>query len=307
MKCLSKQLILIFILLLICGSLFAQESRADGLEPADVLINSFLPGYAQFKMGDPAWPLYGFGMPLIIGGTALTYIEPGYIDFAEKPLNTSGLFLSALGSSLHAYSGYDVQRAVQGKDTPGYLSLLFAPFKFENIFAYDTLPFLLYGFSSALEQESIESLGRYFTRDSVRFFGRDVSPETGFGLNLLLSSSVNLFVASSEEIIFRGSLLESYGIHVSSLLFGAAHLLNVLAYEEITTEIWFKHGQQAIFAAGLGYYLAYLTEKDASMEKAITIHYWNNVVAMMMIYMLEQESGEAYIGLPFISVNLLAH
>lgn len=102
---------------------------------------------------------------------------------------------------------------------------------------------------------------------------------------------VALLLAAAEELVFRGIVLDSWGPWASAISFGALHLGNVfislsptvtaLSDRQIAAVV-----QQSAFALSFGIYANILTENDGNrLGKPIAVHYWNNVVSMVLGYL----------------------
>jgi membrane protease YdiL (CAAX protease family) len=106
--------------------------------------------------------------------------------------------------------------------------------------------------------------------------------------------TVNLFLAPTEELAFRGLFLERFGLVVSSLAFGGMHLANLLVVGTSSFDAVWSVSVQTLYTTSLGFYLGYVTMRNGyDIRKAVAIHYWNNVFAYVVPFM---ERGGGSLG-----------
>ena len=113
-----------------------------------------------------------------------------------------------------------------------------------------------------------------------------VSPVVGTALNTTVCMGFNLFVAAFEEIFFRGILLDETSPTISAIAFGAVHMSN-LTYPGYygNSDALSSAINQSVFAAIMGFYANYVDSQDSyRLRKSVTLHYWNNVMAMGLDY-----------------------
>ena len=294
-----------------------------------MFINSIIPGYAQVQMDKRTEGfLYMSSIPLKLAGEGIllftifrnlegvklsvqttedkTYLvsyRDDVIQTADYILLFSGMTLTLYGTLLSSYSQYEAQRTYMDRyagslglnpvrsGADRLIDLLFAPFKPQNIFDPLVLPALVFSLAGSLVSSDVRSIGSYFTRDSVLFWGSQVSPWTGLGL---AAGTGLLFVWANalwEEIAFRGFSLETMGTGYSSLTFGFAHLPNMLV-PGISVE---DTVLQTIAAIGFGFYSAELTKQNGyRLEKAVAFHFWNNMVAMVLGYLSNPDDTSGF-------------
>ncbi len=286
-----------------------------------MLINTILPGTAQIKQGKTAEGiLYLTSIPIGLAGQimALYYFyqhgEEGltfgleakegehYLsgfnennDFSTNQyLLYGGMTLSLYSSLLSSYSSYAAHRDFsdryfqnpvrRGKES--LLDLITAPYKPENFFSSDVFPFFPITIIGSLQGKDIGRMAGFFQREEVDFWGYKMHPAAGFCLNTLFSFLLVTANATLEEIMYRGLSLEKSGTAASSFSFGAAHLPNMLmpgASIESTV-------LQSIFATLMGFYAGNITEKNGyNIEKAVTIHFWHNILAFTLNYLATPE------------------
>ena len=299
----TRKAILIIALIGLAGQRVLAQTEDAELKPPDLGIligNTLLPGLLQTTNGEPEGYAYMVGGPLYLVGVTL---QVDYLFNQADPnrqweLGTS-LPLSEIGLSLESYSLYAFERDLNNRK-PGvaapkprepYLSLLLAPYNPSNLFDPAVISVLGLVTIPSFTYDAINTMGSYFARSSVSFFGLQVSPVAGLCLESAFSLAINLFIASAEELIFRGVVLDRLGPTVSAISFGAFHLGNIfIAFSPSTTPFSASQleavGQQAAFALCFGVYANILTtENDYSLQKPITIHYWNNVFSMSVSYL----------------------
>ncbi len=309
------------IYLLSADGLSAEESGVnDELTYADLLVNSLLPGYWQLKTGDAAegvlymtsLPLTGLGFYFLIdyffdaGDFQQNYTdgERTYLLYSENWQNGdnrwklyAGVLFSAAGSFLSAYSNYTAEEDFYIQHNDGYadmygetltaLELLAAPWRPENILNFDFFPAYPMFALSGVAVDEWSSAGSFFRRDTVPFMGADMHPAAAASLALLSSVLLANFSTVTEEVVFRGHLLRQSGVHFSSLYFGAAHLPNMLMPDTSVEDTLV----QTAFAALFGYYASVKTaENGYDFRRMIALHFWHNVTAMTLGYIVDPES-----------------
>lgn len=311
-----KRTLVVFLILFVVLPVSAQvvEPQQE-ITSRDITLNAFLPGTAQIKMGDlRAGVLYLTAVPMNLVGTTLQLIylsrvwgdpnleryvtdEDGRIylyylhDLNRRPdkwLYFSGTVMGLYGSLLSAHSQYDLTHRLserQFASQPRRLSfgeVVAAPWQPRNLFNLEILPVFALSLLPNINQIRISDVTGYFSRESVTFLGREISPAAGLALaggSAILIANAN---AVWEEISYRGASLNAYGITGSAVRFGLAHLPNALSPNaSIQDTVW-----QSIFATMFGLYADVVTENnDGDFRKAIAWHFWNNVVAFTMSYM----------------------
>ena len=311
-------------------SLQADESEVDIPDYRRLmLINSILPGYAQIQMDKRTEGfLYMSSIPLKLAGEGILLVtifrnleglklsvrttedKTYLVSYRDDTIQTSdyillfsGMTLTLYGTLLSSYSQYEAHRTYMDRYA-GYLGLnpvrsgadrlidlIFAPFKPKNVFDPLVLPALAFSTAGSLISSDVRSIGSYFTRDSVLFWGSEVSPWTGLGL---AAGTSLLFVWANalwEEIAFRGFSLETMGTGYSSLTFGLAHLPNMLV-PGISVE---DTVLQTIAAIGYGFYSAELTKQNGyRLEKAAAFHFWNNMFALVLGYLSDPDDTPGF-------------
>jgi hypothetical protein len=311
----------IFLIISLNGFFFPQFSfAADKTEKNEapdyssiMLINSFLPGSAQIKLGEEkegyfylsSIPINFIGQGLILiyflentiswnptvenNKTYLVHYNNNNQD--KKWMFYTGITLSIYANLLASYSSYAANRDYQDKYSPSELKsgretlseLVTSPFKVENILNWDFFPVFPLTVISGLQSSDFHSIGNFFTKNNVPFMGLSVKPVTGFTLNLITTAILVLANAAWEEITFRGLLLEQSGITVSSLNFGLAHLGNMLLPDTSVEDTVLQTG----FATLFGFYSANRTiANHYDFRRMIALHFWHNVISSSLSYMV---------------------
>ncbi len=320
--------------LLACGLTCVHAQTEPALDYRTLMLrNSFLPGTAQLAMGQTAEgivylasvPLQAAGLGILVyqalaysgrtelgwfpeeGRTYLTRFTETDPYLANPWLAFAGITLSLYGNLLSAYSQHAAHRDWVDRfgDPAGLqpvrtgreslLRLLAAPWTPHNVLSFDTLVALSFTVGGSLSGGDFARMGAYFQRETVPFFGREVTPAQGLGLRLATAILLVTANAASEEILFRGSLLEQRGVTTSSLSFGLAHLPNAIipgvALEDTVL--------QTVFALGFGFYAAQSTvARGYNYERMVALHFWNNVLAFVLGYLVDPES-QSYLGIGF--------
>jgi membrane protease YdiL (CAAX protease family) len=298
----AERIAAILLFLLLQAACAAAQDRASAQPTIEFpsmplrLGNLFLPGLLQTANGQPEGYGYMAGGPLAWGGTALLadYLLSGSDPSKLWEFGT-GFSAEEIGASLIGYSEYAFLRDYRNervdpalrRPREGYLELLSAPFVPENLFNIRVLPVLGLMVLPSLSGGSLSAMGQYFTRPSVSFFGARVTPAAGCALEGLFAVVVNLFVATAEELLFRGVLLDEAGPTLSAVTFGALHLTNafsgLFAGSANPTE---EAALQSASATAFGFYANSLTIDDGyRLDRSIALHYWNNVIAMELNYL----------------------
>lgn len=330
-----KKIIILIILILILPNLYAENRESTNyseIEQAemknDLLINTIVPGYWQLKQGNTGeGVLYMSSLPLY--GVACYFLIDYLFSFEDIPEpRTIGnkhyllysdefqthpdkwkLFLAIMAASgsslLNSYSQYAAQEDYFSVTNSDYIKkygskldfgeILLAPWQPENVFNFDVFPVYPLLALSQLDSSNIYDVANYFNRESVSFLGWEVPPLAGF--SLALGSSILLANMSTlaEEITFRGHLLRENGIHLSSITFGGLHSMNMLNVNTSVEGV----AMQTLFATLFGYYAAYQTEKNGyDFRRMIALHFWHNVTAMTINYLINPD--ENY----FFSINV---
>lgn len=275
----------------------AQVQRPD---IGTALGNIVLPGLLQVTDGQPEGYWYMAGGPLLIAGTVLQ------TDYILNEGDTTRLWelglslpLAEIGGSLSVYSDFAFERDYTNqfadpdrrKPRESYGSLLFAPFLPENFLDLRVLPVVGLLAVPGFTYDSVKAMAGYFLRPSVSFFGLTTTPAAGLALEAVFALSVNLFVATAEEELFRGILLDRWGPAASAIGFGAIHLGNILvtvtpSLPALSQEQVAGVLQQSAFALCFGVYANVLSDQDGGrLRKTVSLHYWNNVIAMIAGYM----------------------
>jgi membrane protease YdiL (CAAX protease family) len=262
------------------------------VDPGTALGNIVLPGLVQVVNGQVEGYAYMAGGPLLIVGTAL---QVDYVLHQDDPARLWELGLSLplaeAGGSLSFYSDFAFERDLARKPRESYGSLLAAPFLPENLFDPRVLAVIGLLSVPAFTYDGVRAMGSYFGRPSVSFFGLTTTPAAGLALEALFALGVNLFVATAEEEVFRGVILDRFGPAVSAIGFGAVHLGNILVTVSPSLPALSEPQvagvlQQSAFALCFGVYADMLSADDGNrLRKPVTLHYWNNVVAMIVGYM----------------------
>lgn len=258
--------------------------------------NILLPGMLQVSLGDSSGYAYMIGGPLAWGGQYLLF---DYLN-SKNPSGREwerglGEAASTIGMSTIGYTYLSWERQTTNsrvapslrRPDESYLTLLSAPYRSANALRWDTLGLVGFETVASYGPSDWVAMYNYFSQPRVDFFGAKVAPLTGLALVSAFSLSVNLFVAVGEESLFRGFGNDAFGVVPSSILFGLAHLSNGFIYrQEKTDHPWLTAGLQAVFAGIFGFYASYVDAQDGySLQRSISLHYWNNVAAMILDYL----------------------
>ena len=307
----------------------ALPGATQSAEPPDyrrmLLINSLVPGYAQHQLGQrrEAW-LYYPSLPLTVAGLAFTTLyladlqdtglerwvredgrtyvlrstggEPG-----DPLLFAAGVSLSLYGTLLASYSSWAALRDVHDRASTGRRTgreglgqLLVAPFRWRNLSHPSVFPVLPLIVLAGVAGKDLTPAREYFQRDSVSFLGFDMPPAAALALRLAGTMGLVAANATWEEIQYRGTLLEASGPTRSALSFGAAHLPNIFVPDAAIEDV----ALQSLFATLFGLHAARATVANGyNFEPMVALHFWNNVAAFMLDYILGPELASASIGL----------
>lgn len=288
--------------------------------------NNIVPGTAQIALGKTdEGVLYISALPLMITGSALAVYGLYSVNISRNNLfvNTNGLnyiyynqdynynnnkwailtgsFLLELGALLSSYSQYDATREMATRYnyygdiqiTNGFMSnslwdYISAPWKAENIFNNDVLPVLPLLIAVSMSVTEWQRVGDYFTNSTVRFLNISMNPYASLGLVIATALLYNNLVAPFEELTSRANSLLTDGPILSSIVFGSSHLINMCA-PNISVE---NTVIQSLFATFYGLYAAQKTiENKYDIQHMIAFHFWNNVIAMALNYMIDPGNG----------------
>lgn len=285
-----------------------------------LLINTLLPGTAQIALGDRRTGrailvsnllLTTVGVSLfaieLVGSERMervtrdgirlhrhngrTYIWP--VEDEAMPaegewMQNVGLLSTTWSSLLAGYSQWQAYQSLTGgrdsetAQTPSLTSLLFAPYRIENLLNFDFFPVFPLTVLGQIGLEDLSAYARFFRRERVDFWGLSVKPIVGLSLNAMFTLLLVHANSTVEEILYRGLRLETGGVVRSSISFGAAHLPNMLA-PGVSIEATLY---QTLFATLFGFYAADRTVANGyRLERVIALHFWHNVVAFMLGYM----------------------
>ncbi|HET6487492.1 MAG TPA: CPBP family intramembrane glutamic endopeptidase, partial [Spirochaetia bacterium] len=180
------------------------------------------------------------------------------------------------------------------KGRESYLQLLTAPYDPGISLDYRAIPIVGLELAAFLSPDTLATMGAYFQRSTVSFAGLAMSPWAGLALETAYALVLNLFVATAEESIFRGIVLEALGPAWTALIFGAGHIPNILTYKTIDADSITQVALQSAFATLAGYYLSVVTvDKGYDLRTAIAYHYWHNVVAMITGFLYDEGKAAA--------------
>ena len=290
-----------------------------------VLRNTLVPGTAQLALGETAEGIvYLAALPLQLAGLGLVAYQTARVladaelgpfgeagrtylireaDPSRSPADQwlfyGGMTLSLYGNLLAAYSQYAAHRDyVDRYGDPAGLppvrrgreslpQLLVAPWLPRNVLSADVLAALALTTGASLAGGDFARVGDYFRRETVPFMGAPVTPLQGLALRLATSVLLVTANAVSEEILFRGTVLELSGVSSSALSFGLAHLPNALlpgaALEDTVL--------QTVFALGFGFYAARSTVANGyRLERMAALHFWNNILSFTLSYLVDPDS-----------------
>ncbi len=286
-------------------------SGQDNPSSSDRFINTLLPGWYQIQDGRTLeGALYMSGLPMLIGGQLLAVlwaeelnadveffkeVDGRHYFMYSESFRSGGndlLFFAAnaatlWGTLLYSYSQYDVavresSGVAESHTQLGLGEILLAPWQPKNVFNPQVLPVLV--LTNLVPLYSIVMDGEaeaFFTRETVPFLGRQVSPALAFGGALAGSLFLVSANAGWEEIVFRGPVLQRRGLTASSLQFGLVHAPNALGTNVAVEDT----AGQVLFATAFGFYAGYLTEANGyDFRRAMALHFWHNVVAFLADY-----------------------
>lgn len=290
-----------------------------------MLRNALLPGTAQLAMGQTAEGIaYLASVPLGLAGLGIltwqtvrvasdaeagVFREDGrtYLlreadtdrSITDQWLFYGGMTLSLYGNLLSAYSQYAAHRDYVdrygdplglpahrlGRET--LPELLLAPWLPRYALSEEVLVALALTVAGSVQGDDFARIGDYFGRDTVPFMGAAVTPLEGLALRLATSVLLVTANAVSEEVLFRGVLLERSGITSSSLSFGLGHLPNALLPGVAVEDTLL----QTVFALGFGFYAARSTVASRyDFRRMAALHFWNNVLAFTLGYLVDPDS-----------------
>jgi membrane protease YdiL (CAAX protease family) len=292
-------------LLVLSGPRAAAQEEEQGatapapkrINPGLFIANEFAPGILQLSEGKSEGWWYLPGTAFALGGSviqALGLLDPGAMGGWAFP---AGTLIGEIGMSQYTYSYYaflrdlsdarvDPAKALR-RGRESYGELLLAPFDPKNVFSPDILPVMAYAILPSISADNARAIAEYWNRDSVSFMGIGMSPGAGLAAETAYAMALNLFVASFEETLFRGIALERLGLAASSLTFGAMHLGNLLIMDPTSFDDVWSVSIQTLSATAIGFYLGYVTKREGyDLRKAVTLHYWNNVIAFVLPFMI---------------------
>ncbi len=293
-----------------------------------MFLNSIIHGTAQMKLGKREEGLiYLTSVPLTLAGegillytlfarleiifnirlkddkTFLTEYGKKTLDSTDSLLLFTGTALTLYGKLLSSYSQYAAHRDFidtygqrlgigsvrEGRESLAYL--IASPFLPRNVFNFEVIPVLALTTIGSLAGEDLGKIGDFFRRDYVNFMGMNLAPIGALGLRLSTALFLVLANATWEEIAFRGLSLERGGVFFSSVSFGAAHLPNML-HPDFSVEDTIL---QTLTAMAFGFYTSHQVKRGGYMlDRAIALHFWNNVLALTLDYMLEPDRQRSF-------------
>ena len=139
-------------------------------------------------------------------------------------------------------------------------------------------------------------------------FGERVDARYGYPLGFAAGAGLFAHVAMAEETLFRGYIQssmarargENAGWVGASLLFGAAHIANVLVLPEEDRVDYLVYGLPVITAAG--FYMGWLY-RDAgySLAPSTAAHFWYDFLLTSALFVIDPENSlfSAQIAVPF--------
>jgi membrane protease YdiL (CAAX protease family) len=290
----------LFILLgLFCSlSLCAQEYEVttEGL-----LLEILVPGYHAIQDGDWTGWLTAPGMLLATTGTGYMVYRKSGLDFTTSSMDAAAFFLTSYGnfSTIYRASEY----ILGDKSALSIGECLAAPFTVtdsKDILVASTLGLL----TLSSYKNSSKEISAYFKASTVKYWGMDLNPYTALGAVIGTSAAISLFSTTTEELFFRqlifsdnylggDGLGEAANIAISAVLFGSIHLGNLLVvkptWENISPIL-----EQTVYATLMGGVLGYVYLSDSStnhkegLQKAMMMHFWNNVLAFSLNYVVTQ-------------------
>jgi membrane protease YdiL (CAAX protease family) len=313
-----RRALVLFVLVVLTPLLPAQAINSFGSMPEWIRLLAVVPGVPLIYLGEQEGTLYAsIGVPALAAGIGLSSWflagDKGSEDFWKRDI---GLLTTSIGESFSAYSLWAYSRDTSdaggapslrtGRES--YLQLLTAPFNPVAVFDYRILPVVGLEVAAFLSPDTISTMGSYFSKSSAEFMGFNMPASLALMSEIAYAMVTNLFVAVTEETVFRGVGLEEFGPLVTSIAFGAVHATNLLFEQQINGQAILKVAIQTALAGVAGYYLAMTTINNGyDMRTAIAYHYWHNVVAMVASFLLENgrsASPQVLPGKPNLSLQM---
>lgn len=134
--------------------------------------------------------------------------------------------------------------------------------------------------------------------DDPNLFGETVDAKYGYPLGGLAGGTLFAHVAPAEEALFRGviqsglarSIGETQGWVAASLLFGVAHIPNVLALPEEERTDFLLYGIPVITAAGA--YLGWVyRSSDYSLAPSTAVHFWYDFLLTATLFVIDPQNS----------------
>lgn len=189
---------------------------------------------------------------------------------------------------------YQVIFSIIGFMVPFLIAARFSKVKLSNIIPFKkaekgtTLPFLLIGFGFLAIANMLSNIFSNVLRVlGISDFQMDLELPTGILGFLITVLAVAVVPALVEEFAYRGvflGLLEKYGegfsIIASAVMFGLMH----------------GNLSQIPFAFMVGLVLGFIRVKSGSVVPAILLHFINNFVSVIMMYITEGKSETLVVG-----------
>jgi len=164
------------------------------------------------------------------------------------------------------------------------------------------------GISVSLATADDEDYDPDHAGDDPNLFGKHVKAAYGYPLGFAAGAGLFGHVALAEESVFRGYLQsalsrawgENAGWVAASLIFGAAHIGNVLDADEDDRNEYLLTAIPVITATGL--YMGWLyRDSEYSLAPSVAMHFWYDLLLTSTFFVLDPENSlfSAGIAVPF--------
>jgi membrane protease YdiL (CAAX protease family) len=132
----------------------------------------------------------------------------------------------------------------------------------------------------------------------VNWFGADLPPGIGWPLVTVTEAYTFEHVAVGEEMLFRGMIQSALarGVHpwggwaISTVIFGAAHLTNVVNMSSEEASAYLRYSLPYITLVGAVLGLAYMDARY-SLTSSVAIHFWYDFALSMAATIVDPENS----------------
>ena len=297
--------ILFLLLMISVTSVFCQETVE--LSENEIMLDFLLPGYARIIHGDPWGYATIAGAGIGLGSQILMFFQQEGFDLTSDFFYFLNMLAVTYGSYSIAYNAYswNYYNSTSLKHPLSLPEFLLTPFLFsdpEDLLTVSTISLL-----TLIDYEKEwPKIGAFFQKDTVKLWGMNMHPVLAAGTFFSATVLLNIFVAGSEELLFRdlilGKMIDNgmnslLAMAISACVFGSMHLFNIFLDLD-DAEYRNSVIMQTIGATLGGFILGYLYSADTDPDRAeglahaIRYHFFNNLVAMNLNYWYE-EGGRA--------------